>query len=111
MTVLGVVALPSLPPERLPGVAAAADAAGLDELWLWEDCFYAGAIAAAAAVLARTERLRVGVGVLPVPLRAVSLVAMEIAAVERMAPAGSSPDSATACRTGWRRQASGSSRR
>jgi alkanesulfonate monooxygenase SsuD/methylene tetrahydromethanopterin reductase-like flavin-dependent oxidoreductase (luciferase family) len=86
MTILGAVALPSLPPERLPEVAAAADAAGLEELWLWEDCFWAGGIAAAGVALATTERLRVGIGVLPVPLRAVSLVAMELAALERIAP-------------------------
>jgi alkanesulfonate monooxygenase SsuD/methylene tetrahydromethanopterin reductase-like flavin-dependent oxidoreductase (luciferase family) len=86
MTILGAVALPSLPPERLPKVAAAADAAGLAELWLWEDCFWAGGVAAAAVALSTTQRLRVGIGVLPVPLRAVSLVAMELAALERIAP-------------------------
>jgi alkanesulfonate monooxygenase SsuD/methylene tetrahydromethanopterin reductase-like flavin-dependent oxidoreductase (luciferase family) len=86
MTILGAVALPSLPPERLPAMAAAADAAGLEELWLWEDCFWAGGIAAAGVALATTERLRVGIGILPVPLRAVSLVAMELATLERVAP-------------------------
>jgi alkanesulfonate monooxygenase SsuD/methylene tetrahydromethanopterin reductase-like flavin-dependent oxidoreductase (luciferase family) len=91
MTILGAVALPSLPPERLPKIAAAADAAGLEELWLWEDCFWAGGIAAAGVALASTERLRVGIGVLPVPLRAVSLVAMEIAALERIAPGRLAP--------------------
>jgi alkanesulfonate monooxygenase SsuD/methylene tetrahydromethanopterin reductase-like flavin-dependent oxidoreductase (luciferase family) len=86
MTILGAVALPSLPPERLPELAAAADAAGLEELWLWEDCFCAGGIAAAGVALATTERLRVGIGIMPVPLRAVSLVAMELATLERVAP-------------------------
>ena len=86
MTVLGAVALPSLPPERLRAVAVAADDAGLAELWLWEDCFWAGGVAAAGAALASTRRLHVGVGVLPVPLRAAPLLAMELAALERMAP-------------------------
>jgi alkanesulfonate monooxygenase SsuD/methylene tetrahydromethanopterin reductase-like flavin-dependent oxidoreductase (luciferase family) len=86
MAVLGAVALPTLPPERLPAVAQTADDAGLAEVWGWEDCFWAGGIAAAATVLARTERLRFGIGVLPVPLRAVSLTAMELAAIERIAP-------------------------
>ena len=86
MTVVGAIALPSLPPERLPAVARAADAAGLEELWLWEDCFFVGGIAAAGALLASTERLRSRVGVLPVPLRAVPLLAMELAALERLAP-------------------------
>jgi alkanesulfonate monooxygenase SsuD/methylene tetrahydromethanopterin reductase-like flavin-dependent oxidoreductase (luciferase family) len=86
MTVIGAVALPSLPPERLSAVAAAADDAGLEELWLWEDSFWPGGIAAAGVLLARTERLRVGIGVLPVPLRAAPLLAMELAALERIAP-------------------------
>ena len=87
MTVIGAVALPSLPPERLAGVAAAADSAGLEELWLWEDCFWAGGVAAAAVALGATRRLRVGIGVLPVPLRASPLLAMELAALARTAPA------------------------
>jgi len=86
MTSLGAVFLPSLPPERLRAVARAADDAGLEELWLWEDCFREGGIATAAAALAWTERIRVGVGVLPVPLRNVALTAMEIASLHRMFP-------------------------
>ena len=77
MTTVGAVFLPQLPPERLRAVAAAADEAGLDELWLWEDCFLESGVATAAAALAWTERLQVGVGLLPVPLRNVALTAME----------------------------------
>jgi alkanesulfonate monooxygenase SsuD/methylene tetrahydromethanopterin reductase-like flavin-dependent oxidoreductase (luciferase family) len=86
VTALGAVFLPSLPPERLRAVARAADAAGLEELWLWEDCFRESGIAAAAAALAWTERLRVGVGLLPVPLRNAALTAMEVATLDRMFP-------------------------
>lgn len=86
MTDLGVVYLPQLPPERLRAVAAAADEAGLAELWLWEDCFLEGGIASAAAALAWTRRLKVGVGLLPVPLRNVALTAMEIATLHRLFP-------------------------
>jgi alkanesulfonate monooxygenase SsuD/methylene tetrahydromethanopterin reductase-like flavin-dependent oxidoreductase (luciferase family) len=86
MTTLGAVFLPQLPPERLRSVAEAADGAGLEELWLWEDCFRESGIASAAAALAWTERLRVGVGLLPVPLRNVALTAMEIATLHRMFP-------------------------
>ncbi|MFD0360050.1 LLM class flavin-dependent oxidoreductase [Nocardia sp. GCM10030253] len=86
MTVLGAVSLPQIPPEHLAAVSNAAEDSGLDELWLWEDCFWGGGIAAAATVLARTERVRVGIGVLPVPLRNVALAAMEVAALLRLHP-------------------------
>lgn len=86
MTTLGTVFLPQLPPERLRSVVRAADEAGLEELWLWEDCFLESGIATTAAALAWSERLRVGVGLLPVPLRNVAIAAMEIATLHRLFP-------------------------
>jgi alkanesulfonate monooxygenase SsuD/methylene tetrahydromethanopterin reductase-like flavin-dependent oxidoreductase (luciferase family) len=86
MTTLGVVFVPQLPPERLREVAVAADRAGLDELWLWEDCFRESGIATAAAALGWTKRVRVGIGLMPVPLRNVALAAMEIATLDRLFP-------------------------
>jgi alkanesulfonate monooxygenase SsuD/methylene tetrahydromethanopterin reductase-like flavin-dependent oxidoreductase (luciferase family) len=86
MTTLGAVFVPQFAPERLRTVAQAAEEAGLEELWLWEDCFLEGGIASAAAVLAWTTRLKVGVGLLPVPLRNVALTAMEVATLHRLFP-------------------------
>src|SRR3954468_1893644 len=86
MTILGAVCRPQLPPERLRALARVADTAGLEELWLWEDCFWGSGIATASAVLGWTDRLRVGVGLLPVPLRNVALAAMEIATLHRLFP-------------------------
>ncbi|MFJ4830289.1 LLM class flavin-dependent oxidoreductase [Streptomyces sp. NPDC088747] len=86
MTGLGAVFRPQLPPERLRAVARAAEEAGLEELWLWEDCFLEGGISTAAAALAWTDRLRVGVGLLPVPLRNVAVTAMETATLHRLFP-------------------------
>ncbi|GAA2243783.1 LLM class flavin-dependent oxidoreductase [Streptomyces indiaensis] len=86
MTPLGAVFRPQLAPERLRSVCDVAEGAGLDELWLWEDCFMEGGISTAAAALAWTERVRVGVGLLPVPLRNVAITAMEAASLHRMFP-------------------------
>lgn len=83
---VGAVFRPQIAPERLAAAAAAADAAGLDELWLWEDCFLAGGISAASIALANSHRLRVGIGVLPVPMRNVAATAMEVATLDRAFP-------------------------
>lgn len=85
-TRVGAVFRPQSPPEQLLSTARAADDAGLDELWLWEDCFLEGGLTSAAAALASTTRLRIGIGLLPVPLRNVALAAMEIATVDRLFP-------------------------
>ena len=86
MTVLAATCLPQVPPERLREVARAAEESGLAELWLWEDCFWGGAMALASAMLAWTDRLRLAVGVAPVPLRNVALAAMETGALHRLFP-------------------------
>jgi 5,10-methylenetetrahydromethanopterin reductase len=83
---LGIVYLPDSEPEGLPDAAKAADAAGLDEFWLWEDCFAHGGLTTAATALACSERIAVGIGLLPVPLRNVALTAMELATLDRLFP-------------------------
>ncbi|RYJ05010.1 MAG: LLM class flavin-dependent oxidoreductase, partial [Actinomycetales bacterium] len=85
-TTTGVVFRPQSPPEELRAVVEAAEAAGIDELWLWEDCFLEGGLTTAAAALAWSSRIRVGVGLLPVPLRNPALAAMEIATLARLFP-------------------------
>ncbi|MBN7300492.1 LLM class flavin-dependent oxidoreductase [Mycobacteroides abscessus subsp. bolletii] len=86
MTTVSAVIRPDVPPEQLCTLARVAEDAGLDQLWLWEDCFWGGAMALASAALAVTERLRIGVALHPVPLRNVALAAMEIAALHRLFP-------------------------
>jgi alkanesulfonate monooxygenase SsuD/methylene tetrahydromethanopterin reductase-like flavin-dependent oxidoreductase (luciferase family) len=87
MTRIGAIFVPHwYPPEDLPVAARAAEAAGLGELWLWEDCFVHSAYAAASVALASTENLRVGVGISPMPMRNVATSAMEIATVARLFP-------------------------
>ncbi|GGM14423.1 LLM class flavin-dependent oxidoreductase [Nakamurella endophytica] len=86
MPTVAAILPPTLSPEDLLAAAEAAEQAGLAEVWLWEDCFKESGIAPAAAILARTQRLVVGIGLLPVPLRNVALTAMELATLARMFP-------------------------
>jgi len=83
---VGVVFRPQLPPERLREFASSAEDAGLDDLWLWEDCFLEGGLTCAATALAGTTTLRVGLGLMPVPLRNPALAAMEVATLARLFP-------------------------
>ena len=83
---VGIVFRPQLPPERLRGFVASAEQAGLDDLWLWEDCFLEGGLTSAAAALAWSNSLRVGLGLMPAPLRNPALAAMEIATLARLFP-------------------------
>ena len=83
---LGFVVRPDHPPEDLAAIARRVEGAGFDELWLWEDCFLAGGIATTATALAATARIRVGLGIMPAPVRNAAFAAMEIAALARMHP-------------------------
>jgi len=83
---LAAIFPPTQPPEQIGAVAAAAESAGLEQLWIWEDCFMESGIATATAMLATTSRITVGIGLLPVPLRNVALTAMEIATLSRLFP-------------------------
>ena len=85
-TSVGVVFTPTRPPELIRDFVVEAERLGLDEVLFFEDCFRESGMAAAIATLALTERIRVGIGVLPMPFRNVALLAMEVATVERMFP-------------------------
>jgi len=87
MTRVGAIFSPyPNPPEVFRAAVDAAEEAGVPELWIWEDCFRQSAFATASAALAWTERLRIGIGIAPMPLRNVAAAAMEIATIERMFP-------------------------
>jgi alkanesulfonate monooxygenase SsuD/methylene tetrahydromethanopterin reductase-like flavin-dependent oxidoreductase (luciferase family) len=83
---LGVIFHPAFPPETLVDYARRAESAGFDELWLWEDSFFAGAYTSAAIALAATERLKVGIGLSPATMRNPLLTAMEITTLARLYP-------------------------
>ena len=102
---LGVVLVPTLPPEALRPLAAAADR-HLDELWLWEDCFKESSIAAAGRGpgldRAGAGRHRPGAGAAAQRRAAGDGARHPAPALPR---AGCCPASGTACRTGWARSA------
>jgi 5,10-methylenetetrahydromethanopterin reductase len=73
-------------PENLPAYARLVERLGYDELWVVEDCFFTGAVSAAAVAAAVTEDLTVGIGILPAAFRNPALAAMELANLARMFP-------------------------
>ncbi|MEU1056733.1 LLM class flavin-dependent oxidoreductase, partial [Streptomyces sp. NPDC005876] len=73
-------------PEELPAFARRAEALGADDLWVVEDLRWNGGVSAAAVALGATERLRVGIGIAPAPLRSPALLAMELATLARVFP-------------------------
>jgi alkanesulfonate monooxygenase SsuD/methylene tetrahydromethanopterin reductase-like flavin-dependent oxidoreductase (luciferase family) len=66
--------------------ARRAESAGFDELWLWDDCFLPGALTSAAIALSATQRLKVGIGLLPAPVYNPLFLAMEITTLARAFP-------------------------
>jgi len=83
---LGIAFVPTHAPESLRRLATVTEEARLDDLWVWEDCFKQSGLASAAAALAWTDRLRVGLGIMPAPLRSTAITAMEVATLARMFP-------------------------
>ncbi|MFC0628941.1 LLM class flavin-dependent oxidoreductase [Kribbella deserti] len=76
----------TFPPALVTDVARRLDAGGADRLWIIEDCFYTGGISLAAAALAVTERLNIGLGILPVVARNPAITAMELTTLIGLAP-------------------------
>ena len=83
---LGVLFHRERPTTDLPDFARELDASGVDDLWVVEDLTWAGSIATAATALALTERVRVGIGVIPAPFRNPALLAMELGALAELYP-------------------------
>lgn len=77
---------PTFPPETLAAFAQKTEAAGFDELWLWNDCFLPGALTSAAIALSATRQLSVGIGLLPVPAYNPLFAAMDITTLARAYP-------------------------
>ena len=85
-TTIGMCFPRELSGSLVPEFATRLDAGGVDELWLIEDCFFTTAPPLAAAALATTERLSVGLGILPAVARTAAVTAMEIATLASIGP-------------------------
>lgn len=83
---LGIMFKREHPPEDLIRVARSAEAAGFDEFWVVEDFEFGSGIAQAAVALASTERMTVGLGIMPAVVRNPVYAAMEIASLARLYP-------------------------
>lgn len=83
---LGVRIHREQPPESVLSYAQTVKRLGFDEVWVVEDLTFAGGLTAAAAVLAATEGITVGTGILAAVARNPVYLAMEIATLERMFP-------------------------
>ena len=86
MTDYGVMFRCQKSPETLRESVQRIEAAGFDEAWLVEDCFFAGGIASVATALAYSERLKIGLGIVPAVARNPAFTAMEFAALARLYP-------------------------
>src|SRR5690554_1239647 len=83
---VGVMLPRDLPRADVLPFARRADTLGFDALWVVEDLGFRGGIAQAAAALAVTERIRVGIGILPVAARNVGFAAMDLATIAELFP-------------------------
>ncbi|GGQ38263.1 N5,N10-methylene tetrahydromethanopterin reductase [Streptomyces griseomycini] len=83
---IGVLLPCDIQPADMIAFAREADTCGFDELWVVEDLGHRGGLAQAATVLARTQRIRVGVGLLPAAARNVAFTAMEAATLAQLHP-------------------------
>src|SRR3954462_13761812 len=92
-----------LPAARFVEFARRAESLGFDELWVVEDCFFRGGVAQAGVALASTERIRVGIGILPAAVRNAAFTAMEAATLAELFP-GRVDVGIGHGMTGWMRQ-------
>lgn len=87
----GVLLGSTTPPEDVASLAKWVEENGFGELWIPEDYFFLGGIAASAIALSTTERIRVGVAVVSSMVRHPALLGMEIATLARAFPGRFAP--------------------
>ncbi|MFJ9623917.1 LLM class flavin-dependent oxidoreductase [Streptomyces sp. NPDC101181] len=83
---VGVLLPRDLPVDLVLPYARRAEELGFGSVWVVEDLGYRGGIAQATAVLSATQRIRVGIGLLPAGARNVAFAALEIATLAQLFP-------------------------
>ena len=76
----------AFPASAVGEYARRLEGSGIEQLWIIEDCFFTAGVSLAATALASTERLKVGIGILPAVARNPAITAMEIATLADIAP-------------------------
>lgn len=100
---VGIVFGSLTPPESMARTAGLAEELGFGELWFSEDCFFSGGMAGAAQLLASTEKIPVGLGVVSTVTRHPAISAMEVAGMAPMHPGRVRPGVGLGVRA-WLRQ-------
>ena len=77
---------PDLPATQILAFARRAERLGFAQIWVVEDLGFRGGFAQAGAVLAATEHITVGIGILPAGARNAAFAAMEIATLGQLFP-------------------------
>ncbi|HEY3556871.1 MAG TPA: LLM class flavin-dependent oxidoreductase [Kribbella sp.] len=86
MTALGLCFPRTYPAALVTDVARRLDRGGADELWIIEDCFFTAGPSLVSAALTSTERLTVGLGIVPAVVRTAAVTAMEFATLDALGP-------------------------
>lgn len=83
---IGLTFQRTFPASEVVRFARIAEDGGLDDVWVIEDCFFTSGPSLAAAALTATERVRVGIGILPAVVRHPAVTAMELATLAGLGP-------------------------
>ncbi len=83
---LGLLIGSHIPPARIGAMAALAEQNGFGEAWITEDLWYTSGVVGAAAALAATERIPVGLGIVSAVSRHASIQALDFATLGQIHP-------------------------
>ncbi|MER6975512.1 LLM class flavin-dependent oxidoreductase [Streptomyces carpinensis] len=83
---VGLVLGSHMPAKDIVAMARQAEDLGFGEMWFSEDCFFSGGIAGAAAALAGTNHLPLGLGIVSAVTRHPAILAMELATLDVLFP-------------------------